>query len=88
MARKVEADLERREAVADLIAQTILDRPADPKARLWMLLDTWAIMDEAGWSEANVKALYNDILDLFQEYPEADTWFREWREGHPEARLV
>ncbi len=62
--------------------------PVEPKARLWILLDAWAGMDEATCSEANVKALHDDILDLFSSHPEADRWFREWRAAHPEASLA
>jgi hypothetical protein len=43
-------------------------------------------MDEATWPEANVKALYEDIMDIFREYPAAETWFAEWRAAHPGAR--
>lgn len=57
-----------------------------PRGRLWVLLSTWAGMDEAVWSEANVRALYDDIMDLFRDYREANAWFREWRAAHPEAR--
>ncbi len=55
---------------------------------LWRLLDTWAGMDESAWLEANVKALYEDIMDIFGANPEAEVWFKEWREAHPEGRLV
>jgi len=60
-----------------------------PKARLHQLLATWAWMDESAWPEANVQALYEDILDLFRDHPgEADAWFKEWRAAHPAARLA
>ena len=76
--------------------------PEKAKAHLWRLLDLWAGMDEEQttesavsgqpvpvWTEANVKALLDDILDLFSAAPQdADGWFREWREAHPEARLA
>ncbi len=64
---------------------------ADPEAArayLWRLLDLWNGMDEATWPEANVKAIYDDVLDLFREHPEANAWFRAWRAAHPEARLA
>ncbi len=51
-------------------------------------MDTWTGMDEAAWPEANVKALYEDIMDIFGEYQEADAWFREWRKAHPEGKLA
>lgn len=60
---------------------------AHPRERLWSLLDTRAGMDEAAWSEAIVTAKYDDIMDIFRDYPAANTWFREWRQAHPEARL-
>ncbi len=59
----------------------------DPRERLTECLDVWAIMDESTWPEANVKALYEDIMDLFKAYPEAEAWYREWRKAHAEARL-
>ncbi len=59
----------------------------DPRDRLWALLDVWATLDESEWTEANVKALFEDILDVFRDYAEAECWFREWRTAHPEARL-
>jgi hypothetical protein len=65
-----------------------LTRPPDPQARLVEYLNAWAGMDEAAWPEANVKALYDDIMDIFKAHPEAERWFREWRKAHPEARLV
>ena len=65
----------------------LLTHPPDPHKRLTDYLDAWAGMDEAAWLEANVKALYDDIMDIFQEYPEAEAWYREWRAAHPEARL-
>lgn len=75
--------------VGDPRAPAALDFPGqtlDPRARLWRLLNTWAAMDEAAWTKANVKALYDDIMDLFREYREAEGWYREWRAAHPEAR--
>lgn len=56
-----------------------------PRERLTRYLDTWVGMSEATWSEANVKALYEDILDVFKDHPDADTWFRAWRADHPTA---
>ena len=64
----------------------LLTRPQDPRERLILYLDTWATMSEDEWPEANVRALYEDIMDLFRDKPEADAWFREWRQKHPEAR--
>lgn len=61
---------------------------ADPQARLWSLLDAWAGMDEAAWTQEAVNRLRDEILDVFQAHPgAADGWFREWRQLHPEARL-
>jgi hypothetical protein len=65
----------------------LLVHPADPRERLILYLDTWAGMDEATWPEANVKALYEDLLELFGDHPEAEGWYRDWRTAHPEARL-
>lgn len=62
--------------------------PEAAKAYLWRLLDLWAGMDESPWSEANVTALKDDIMDLFRDHPEANAWFREWRAAHPTARLA
>ncbi len=59
-----------------------------PRERLTHYLDTWAHMDEAAWSEANVKALYDDIMDVFSAHPEANIWFNEWRKAHPEGRIT
>ncbi len=66
----------------------LLTHPPDPRERLTGYLDTWAGMDEATWTEASVKALFDDIMDVFRDHPEADGWFREWRAVHPEARLA
>jgi len=65
----------------------LLPHHSDPKERLFGYLDAWATMDEAAWPEANVKALYDDIMDIFQEHPEAEKWYREWRAAHPEVKL-
>lgn len=65
----------------------LLIHPPDPRERLTEYLDAWAGMDEAAWPEANVNALYEDIIDIFRDYPEADRWYQEWRAAHPEARL-
>ena len=84
------AELARPAALAEPRLRAMYDplyHAPDPKARLWFLLDLWASMHEAEWSEANVNALYEDIMDLFRDHEEADAWFREWREAHPEARL-
>ncbi len=63
-----------------------LTHPQDPRERLTGYLDAWASMNEAEWPQANVKALYDDILDIFRDYPEAEAWYRAWRAAHPEAR--
>ena len=65
----------------------LLTHPPDPRERLTEYLNVWAGMNEAAWPEANVKALYEDIMDIFREYPEAEGWFRDWRKAHAEARL-
>ena len=65
----------------------LLTHPPDSQERLTEYLNAWATMDEAAWPEANVKALYEDIMDIFREHPEANGWFREWRAKHPQARL-
>ena len=65
----------------------LLTHPPDPRQPLTKYLEAWAGMDEVAWPEANVKALYDDIMDIFRECPEAERWFREWRAAHPEARL-
>ncbi len=62
--------------------------PDGARAYLWRLMDTWGSMDESTWQEANVKALYEDILDLFKAHPQAEGWFKEWRQANPEARLA
>ncbi len=61
--------------------------PPDPKARLWSLLNTWASIDEAAWTQEAVDGLKDSILDVFHAHPEAGVWFAEWRQAHPEARL-
>jgi hypothetical protein len=38
-------------------------------------------------TEANVKALNEDIMDIFAEHAEANAWFRAWRGLHLNARL-
>jgi len=74
------------EALAGLFPPPPKAYPPGPQGRLSLLLDTWAGMDEAVWPEANVKALYDDIMDIFRDHPDADTWFKAWRAAHPEAR--
>jgi hypothetical protein len=64
-----------------VIAEVIKARVAnDPRIRLCRLLTTHAEMDEAQWSEADVRMLHNAIMDIFRDYPvEAETWYAEWR---------
>ncbi len=63
-------------------------KPDGPRAYLSRLLNNWADMDETTWPEANIKALYDDIMDIFSAFPkDADRWFREWRERHPGAKV-
>ena len=58
--------------------------PSNPKARLLTLLDTWARMDEAAWTQEAVDRLKDKILDLFRDHSaEADKWYSEWRKGRP-----
>jgi len=76
-------------AVAGPVPWNVLTHPPDPRERLIGYLDAWATMDEAAWPEANVRALYDDIMDLFRAHPaEADGWFQAWRAAHPGARLA
>jgi hypothetical protein len=70
----------------DPVPWELLSHPQDPRERLTCYLDAWASMNEAVWPEANVRALYEDIMDIFRDHPEADGWFREWRAAHPEGR--
>lgn len=84
------AELARPEALADPPAPAPwegLAHPTDPRERLIGYLNAWAEMDEAQWPQANVRALLEDILDVFRDHPEAEAWYREWRQAHPEARL-
>ncbi len=81
------AELARPVVVAAPAPWELIAHPADPRARLIGYLEAWASMDEAVWREANIRALYDDIMDIFREYPEAETWFNEWRAAHQEARL-
>jgi hypothetical protein len=62
--------------------------PPDPRTRLWRLLDLRAAQDDATETAANVKALFDDILDVFRDHPEANRWFHEWRAAHPGAKLA
>jgi hypothetical protein len=72
-----------------VVAPLVADLQAGPRTRLVRLLDTWLGMDESKWTETNVAALYQDILDLFKAHPaEADGWYRAWRQEHPGARLT
>jgi len=59
----------------------------DPRDRLWALLEVWATLDETEWPEANVKALYEDIMDIFRDHREAEEWYRGWRAAHPQGKL-
>jgi hypothetical protein len=72
---------------ATLAPWELLTHPSDPRERLSEYLNTWAGMDEFVWPEANVRALYEDIMDVFEEHPEANVWFREWRATNPKERL-
>ncbi len=65
-----------------------LSPPPDPKARLTALLDTWASMDEAAWTQEAVDRLKDEILDVFKAHPEAPSWCAEWKQAHPEATLT
>ncbi len=65
----------------------LLTHSLDARERLTGYLDAWGSMEEAAWPEANVKALYDDIMDIFRDHSEADGWYREWRTRHPEAHL-
>jgi len=62
-------DWDAIEAVAS--GQTTTAPPAppgltgSPRTRLFVCLDTWATIDEDSWPEASVKALYEDIMDIF-----------------------
>lgn len=66
----------------------LLAHPLDPRERLTAYLNAWADMDESVWQEANVIALYEDIMDLFKSHSEAEVWFRDWRKTHPGSRLA
>jgi len=82
-------DWEAIEAVASGQAATAQAAPRpDPKARLWDLLDIWTQMDEDQWTQEAVDGLKDEILDVFKMYPEADAWYREWRQAHPAAKLA
>ncbi len=59
---------------------------AAPAVRLHWLLNEWSIMGEATWAQEAVDRLKDRILDIFQENPEAEGWYCEWKQGHPEAR--
>jgi hypothetical protein len=41
--------------------------PEDRRAMLWMLLDTWAGLDEARWTAADVTALKDQVLSFWTE---------------------
>ncbi len=62
--------------------------PPDPKARLSSLLTTWFTMNETAWRQEDVDGLKNGILDLFKVHPEAEDWFKAWRQANPGARLA
>lgn len=66
----------------------LLAHPLDPRERLTACLNAWAGMDEDLWPEANVRALYEDIMDIFLQYQEAESWYREWKQANPEAKLA
>ena len=57
----------------------VLTPTKDPRERLASYLDALADLDETAWPEANVRALHEDIMDIFREHPEAGRWLREWR---------
>ena len=76
-------------ALADFPERPAVPAREDPRARLWTLLDLRAAQDDATEAEANIKALYEDIMDIFRDNPrDADGWFRDWRTAHPTARLA
>ena len=79
-----------KEPVTPVTAGTGRDRltvPPVARTALWRLLDRWARLETAAGSEANVKALYDAILDVFAAYPEAGLWYQAWREQNPDAKL-
>ncbi len=61
--------------------------PLDPETRLSSFLTTWFTLDEKAWSQGDVDAIKNIVMDIFRDHSEAESWFREWRAAHPEARL-
>ncbi len=60
----------------------------DPETRLSSLLTTWFTMDEVAWRQDHIDMIKNMIMDIFREHSKAESWYREWREAHPEAKLV
>ncbi len=62
--------------------------PARAREMLWALLDLWATLDKTVWTAAEVMMLKNQIIAFWSERSEAETWWREWRAAHPDARLV
>ena len=62
--------------------------PEEARAILSLLLDTWTSLEETRWTEAEVAALKNQILDFWTVWGDrAETWFKAWRAARPEARL-
>ncbi len=60
--------------------------PPDPKARLSSLLTTWFTMNETAWRQGDVDTIKYIIMDIFDQHPDAEGWFRTWKAAHPEAR--
>lgn len=72
-----------------VVIPLLADLATAPAVRLTRLLDTWSGMDESKWTEANVAALYQDILDVFKAHPvAADGWYQTWKREHPRGRLA
>lgn len=61
----------------------------DARERLHALLDRWAELNEALWTQEDINNLKDCILDFWvTDWVEADQWWLEWRTAHPHARLV
>lgn len=73
-------------AQRDLLSAPV--RNLSPCEQLTRYLDTWVGMDESRWPQANVEALYDKISYVFGKHPDAEAWYRAWRQAHPQARLA
>jgi hypothetical protein len=60
--------------------------PADPRERLWSLLDAWTSTRDDDLTHEQADAMYSEILRLMRQ-PAGESHYVAWREAHPEIHM-